>query len=243
MSGKTHFGCTAPDPIAFFGLDEGHEGIVGDFQRKGKKIATRRFDHQVPLTKKMTSEEMQTASEHILKEVWRPFQEAFDKVVKSGMFRTIVLDTANEVNEIIKLANFGKIAQISQYAYPYLNNEFAKLVKEPAKHGINLVLLSHLKDEYKTAKVFDVQKNEFVAKDERTGRRIGAGNSKVFTLVDDQVRTLFTPTKDGPKFELEVKKARRAPEMVGQTIEALDFVGLMTLLHPEVPLEAWEEGK
>src|SRR5574343_408421 len=37
-TGKSHFTLTAPEPIFYFNIDRGTEGVVGKFQADGKKV-------------------------------------------------------------------------------------------------------------------------------------------------------------------------------------------------------------
>lgn len=133
--GKTHFGLTAPGPIGFFNIDGGEEGVVDKFVGS-KEIHD--FKMAVP-----TGDDMQDKA----RDMWDGFIPAFDYALDN--FRSVVIDTASELWEILRMARFGKLSEILPYQYTPVNAEFRELFyRAKAAVGTNLILLHRMKAEY-----------------------------------------------------------------------------------------------
>lgn len=133
--GKTHLGLTAPGPIGFFNIDGGDEGVVDKFV--GSKVI-HDFKMAVP-----TGDDMQDKA----KEMWNGFVPAFDYALAN--FRSVVIDTASELWEILRMARFGKLTEIMPYQYTPVNSEFRELFyKSKQSTGTNVIFLHRLKAEY-----------------------------------------------------------------------------------------------
>lgn len=133
--GKTHFALTTPGPIAYFNIDMGDEGVTDKFADQ-KKIYN--FPMDVP-----TGDNMQ----EIARESWASFVPAYDLALKE--MRSIVIDTASELWEILRIARFGKLTEIMPYQYTPVNAEFKDLFHK-AKHttSTNVIFLHRVKVEY-----------------------------------------------------------------------------------------------
>src|SRR4030042_1922186 len=98
-SGKTHFALTAPAPIVMFGIDMGCEHVVKKFLNDGKVILDSP-EIEVPNASdyKDLDKLCQVASDE-----WKKFLSAFELVLRNPEVRTIVLDTATELWDLLRL--------------------------------------------------------------------------------------------------------------------------------------------
>lgn len=130
--GKTHFALTAPGPIALFDEDIGTEGVVAKFAGK-KDIWHMPFS--VPDNYK--------AAEQMLIKVTKAYKEALQ------VARTVVIDTASGLWELVRMARFGKLTQIKGHHYGPVNAEFRALIREDAMRSkANVILLHKMKKQY-----------------------------------------------------------------------------------------------
>lgn len=137
--GKTHLSLTAPPPIVTFNADIGLEGVVHKFLQQGKEILV----YNIPMP--------QADSKNVEKEagkVWDDMDAALDRVLDNPAVRTIVFDTATEIWEIVRLAYFGKLAEVKPHHYSGVNAEFRRFLKKVYKTDKNLLLIQKMKAEY-----------------------------------------------------------------------------------------------
>jgi len=128
--GKTHFGFSAPGPIAYFSTDIGDEGVVEKFMAD-KKIEIMEIDREAQADKE-----------------WKRFLDASNYALSGNDFRTIIYDTATELWELLRLARFGKLTQVMPYQYGPVNKEYRDFIKSFYRHDKNVVLLHKMKAEY-----------------------------------------------------------------------------------------------
>jgi hypothetical protein len=190
--GKTHFALTAPDPIAIFNLDIGMEGVANKFRAQGKEIAV--YDTIIPVADEAEKE-------------WEKLEKAYWAVLKDKWVRTVVLDTATEIWELLRLARFGKLTQVMPYHYGPVNAEYRKLIKAAYDTDKNLILLHKMKPKY--------------VNDKRTAEyeRAGFGDTGFLVQVNAQVyRDLPDEGETNPAFNLYVKDCRQNAELVGMEL-------------------------
>lgn len=136
--GKTHFSLTAPGPIALFNTDIGLEGVVHKFIDK-KDILV--YNISVPAAKDRNVEAEAGR-------VWDDLENAMEQALGDPYIRTIIVDTASELWEIIRLAYFGKLTEVKPHHYAGVNAEFRRFLKRVFATDKNLLLIQKMKAEY-----------------------------------------------------------------------------------------------
>ena len=213
--GKTHFALTAPGPLCFFDLDAGTEGVVSKFSDK---------DVWVKPVLKMAEGDDQDDIER----EWDSFSKAYYAAFRIPEIRTIVLDTASEVWELLRLARFGRLTQVMPYQYGPVNKEYRQLLRAAEKSDKNLVLLHRMKAEY--------------FNDKRTGRHERAGFSGTGFDVQVNARCYRYDADDGGEFALQVENCRQNPELAGMELtgDLCNYQMMASLALPDVDPSAWE---
>lgn len=137
--GKTHFSCSFPAPIALFSFDLGAKFVVTKFP--DKKIDV--FQYTIPVvdTTKPQAWEL---------DLYKQVRKDFDAACQSKEYKTIVLDPATVLWEIVRHAymrekNYENMPDL-KYVEP--NARMSYFLMEPLVMGKNLVSLCHLRDEY-----------------------------------------------------------------------------------------------
>ena len=156
--GKTHFGFTAPGPIAVFDFDEGTSGVVKKFPNK--TIFTRTF--RFPIAAKVEAE-------FDYKRAWDDFVNSYMGAIQSGV-RTVFIDTATEMWELVRLAELGRLQEVPPRFYSTVNNYWREVISRARSADIILVLSNRLKDEY--------------VGNAKTGGKVLAGNKDTHYDVD-----------------------------------------------------------
>lgn len=139
--GKTHFSLTAPGPIVTFNADIGLEGVVHKFIND-KQILV--YDIPMPQIEGKNPKRVEEEAG----KVWDDLENAFDTALNNPAVRTIVLDTATEVWEVVRLAYFGKLTEIKPHHYSGVNAEFRRFLKKVYNTDKNLILIQKMKAEY-----------------------------------------------------------------------------------------------
>ncbi len=116
--GKTHFGFTAPSPILYPFIDHGHEGVITKFSKS--EIWDAHYTANVdPYSSNKERTEAAEAE-------WIRFRTDFVAGIAAGA-RSIVLDTAGEFYELLRLARFGKLEQVPSHFYGVVKREWSSL--------------------------------------------------------------------------------------------------------------------
>lgn len=213
--GKTHFSLTAPGPIAVFSCDIGEEGVVDKFT-KDKEIFIMNIDRID-----------EDAAEQAPKEYTR-FKSAYLDMLRGNEVKTIVLDTATEIWELLRMARFGRLTQVMPYQYGPVNAEYRALIREAYNWDKNLILLHKMKAQY--------------INDKRTGEYERAGFSDTGFLVQVNAQIYRYSPADGGEFVLWVKDCRQNPDLAGEEFEGpmASFPMLAGMIVPDVDPEVWE---
>ena len=212
--GKTHFALTAPGPLAVFDFDTGMEGVVHKFAGK-KKIYVSDYRR---LGNVMTN----TPENWVL--LWEKFKREYIAAMDAPEIRTVVLDTATEVWELLRMARFGKLTQVMPYHYGPVNAEYRELIRKAYASGKNLILLHKMKDEY--------------VNDKRTGQLKRSGFSDTGFLVQVNVRLW---RDEDNNFHLYVKDCRQNPDANGMDLmnDMANFPTLATIVFPGTEEGDW----
>lgn len=215
--GKSNFGLTAPGPMALFDLDHNLEGLMEKFTPL-KKI------HYIDIADTSTVDEA-------VRE-WDKFKRAWVGVLNDKSVRSVVIDTATEAWERIRLARFGKLSQVMPMHYGPVNAEFRKLLRDARDAGgKNVVLLHKAKAVY--------------VNDKRTGDYERAGYGETGFLVQVNVRVYRDPydVDTGPgDFHMVVENCTQNPEIQGMDLVGpmVNFSTLAQLVFPDSNAEEWE---
>lgn len=173
--GKTDFAIRdAPDPIIIFNLDQGLEGVVEKFLKKGREIIVagmpgtggrdpktgrRRFPHYHfgrPVPDPGQGRKADAYVQRVAKNaaaMWEQFIRDYAEALKSGA-RTLVVDTATALFQLGKFAYIG-MDKYTQADDPYgqksggLKSVFQGLVADGLDYDKNVFWLSRLTDEWK----------------------------------------------------------------------------------------------
>ena len=96
------------------------------------------------------------------------------------------------------------------------------MVKTAYDHGINVILLHKVKDEW--------------ANDRRTGRKERQGMRDTGYLVQVEITTMGGR---GQPFEFYIDKCRANAELQGEVIPAMEFAELAALVYPDSDPAEW----
>ena len=213
--GKTHFAFTAPGPIAIFSTDVGEEGVIEKFRDE----------------KEMHVMEIARIEEDSAEEAppeWNKFRTAYYTLLKSDDVRTVIVDTATELWELIRLARFGRLTQVKPYHYGPVNAEFRTLIRDAYSYDKNVILIHKMKTKY--------------VKDKRTDEYERSGFSEMGFLVQVNTQAYRDDPEDGGEFNLWIKDCRQNKEMAGEVLEGdmCTFPMMAMMVLPDADPGSWE---
>lgn len=213
--GKTHFSLTAPGPIAFFSTDIGEEGVVGKFT-KDKEIFIMNID-------KIDDDSANQAPAEFSR-----FKAAYLAILRGKEVRTIIIDTATEIWELLRMARFGRLTQVMPYMYGPVNAEYRALIREAYNWDKNLILIHKMKAQY--------------INDKKTGEFERSGFSDTGFLVQVNTQIYRYSPADGGEFVLWIKDCRQNPDLAGEEMEGpmANFQMLASSILPDVDIKEWE---
>lgn len=129
-SGKSNFIFTAPGPIAYFNFDKPVDDVVWKFADK-KVIYVRNY---------WPDDASQAAHQKVMSD----FLSDYIMLLNENEVRTLAIDTGTKLWEVARMAEFGKVSQVSKYAYGPLNAQFNELINKAYKSDKSLIV-SHKK--------------------------------------------------------------------------------------------------
>lgn len=188
--GKTHFSLTAPDPIMFFDMDIGSEGVINKFSNK--KVWIGQYDYRM-----LSGPNPAVA----ILAMWEKMKADFIFACNSPDILTPVIDTATEMWELIRMARFGKLTQVMPHNYGPVNAEFRDLLRLSYSCGKDVIFIHKMKAEY--------------VNDKRTGRLERAGFTDMGFLV--QINLQAWRNQDG-EFGMTILDCRQNPDLVGMEL-------------------------
>jgi hypothetical protein len=212
--GKTHFGLSAPGPIAMFNTDTGEEGVIEKFPNKNIQI--------------MSIDRVDENSADQAPKEFKRFKEAYMDVLRGNYARTILIDTATEIWEILRMARFGKLTQVMPYQYGPVNAEYRALIRDAYNYDKNVILLHKMKAQY--------------INDKRTGEYERAGFSDTGFLVQVNAQMYRYAPEDGGDFAMFIRDCRQTPEIAGEELVGplCSFPFLASMVIPSVDPSEWE---
>ena len=210
--GKTHFALTAPGPIALIDMDIGLEGVVSKFIKE-KKIYVASFNYREATDPKQWDE------------MWQKMKKCFLDALTNNAIKTLVCDTATEMWELLRMASFGKLAQVKPHHYAPVNAEFRDLLRKAYDTDKNLILIHKQKKEYVDEK--------WTGNMERAGfGDVGyAVQANVISWRVSALDVVYGKGRDDEYqgFGITVKDCRQRPELAGQEFLDLSAKGLPTM--------------
>lgn len=244
-SGKSKFALSGPDPIFVCGFDPYGVNRVGkqfrareDGTKKTIRIGRYSFNPKSPehLTNgKYDSTKIARAAT----ELWDRFIEDYYAALKAG-FRLITWDREDLAYELQRYAKFG-IDKAQQKDYGDLFVEYAGLIQEAPKHGVNLGLLRGLREKWVSK--WDASKAKMVG--HGTGEMIPDGMKKVSDHVDITLSHRWDDKwsngagKPLGGFITKIDKFTNA-EYRGQEFQDLTFPMMAMAAFPDSNPEDWQ---
>lgn len=219
--GKTFWALSAPGPIAVISSDSGTESAVHQWQSAGKEILV--FQHVLPPAGQKID---------VYESAWNKVSAALFEAITSKQFRTVVIDTATEFWELIRLARFGRLTQVMPHHYGPVNAEFQSLVQKASASDKNSIWIHKMKKVYKAGKD---------GKEAWTGEWERSGYSGFGYLVDVVVEHDIVDQE----FAVRVIDSRFRPTIVnGSVLSGImcSFPMLAAELLPDTPESEWDDG-
>lgn len=126
---------TAPTPIYYLCLDPNGLEIAKKLVRDGREI----YPCSVEFTREM--------GEAAAKKEWGKCEDAIDAALKANR-GSLIIDTATEADELWRLANFGRLEQVSQYKYGDRNKWWKGFFNSAFASDMTVALIHKMKAEY-----------------------------------------------------------------------------------------------
>lgn len=251
-SGKTFLAAEeTPRKVAIFSTDARYRDVIKPFKGYPDGFLAGEYMPPVDMAADLlfrdtdrNSQERELAeraadrqSEQIKAIAWTPFLNDFNGALADPSVRTLVMDQADEFNEILRLVNFGKLEKNPQQNYGPVNQEFKGLLKRARVAQKNLILIHQMTDQYKTIQDPVTGRDKSVS----TGMRQRRWNKHAGYLIDSFVRVSYKKEREKPgPYALEILQAKLNPMVDGMVIATPSWPRLMELLAPDIPAEAWE---
>ncbi len=223
-SGKSDFALRdTPAPIAVINTDVGLEGVIQKFQ-DDKEIY--RSDHILNFPLGGAPEKI-AAMANV---VWAKAKKDYFGALENSEIRTLVVDTATELWELLRLARFGKLTQVMPHHYGPVNAEFRNLIDRAYDYDTNVILIHKLKKEY-------IQGKD--GKGSPTGKWERAGFGDTGYRVQINART-WREKEDG-EFHLLIEDCRQNPDLFNEDFTAPmnSFTFLASVVFPDTAPEDW----
>lgn len=214
-SGKSDFALRGtPRPLTYLDFDNGAEGIAPDVPDLWDGVTRHAYDLSMPLGASDTEVQKRTLA--VMKEFLAHFRAAV------GTARTLVVDT-------FTAAWAGQRIARSEEKYVVYEEEFRSLVKSVYDTDTNLILIHHLKPDWKRDSSGKSYKGNTYSRD---------GMDNVLSLVQLGIRHRYVqpvakPPEPG-RFEIDVLKCRDQMSLMGVTMPAMDWQTLCTMVCPSV---------
>lgn len=244
-SGKTNFALSAPGPIGVLALDRNTLEMTIKAQQLGKEIYVADFcdpslsnplhKYAIPAReeggKPIAKEKI--ADKKFYEERWDAISDAYYSLIKEPSIKTIIIDTASQAWEDIRLSRFGKLKGIIQRDYGDVNDEMRRLLLSPKCH---LIVTHRLKKMYKDSN-WDGKSYESVGYN-------GAAFDLQITMRHES--SLITDPEDKSRkkaqFRATVMNCSQDGSLMGLELSDEDctFGMLAQMVYPSAPDGIWE---
>lgn len=196
-SGKNRLAFSFPDPIAFLSFDPNYAKTLKEARQQWKKRIYR-ASYSLPVIKPdgRNADSIANAAG----DLWDKVAVDFMGAIRDPKVQTIIVDTATELFELIKLAIYGKTVQVMQRDLGHAYASYRQFIREAESSDKNLVLIHKMKDEYK--------------QDKSTGNRIRAGYKDTAYSVTTEVLMEKNPEEPFPdRYHCRIHKCHLRPEI------------------------------
>jgi len=206
-TGKNHTAFTASAPLFVHSFDIGLDGVVQKFQRE-KEIYVADYELSIQPGEASPQEVAEAADK-----VWTQFISNYRDGLASCGNGTTVVDTDTECYELLRLARFGRVANVLPHMYGPVNAELRDMVRESYDHDANVFFLS---------KKTDVWENYVDANGKERGRKTGEKARKGFGDLPFLVQVVATTTREdtseGTVFGVTIEDCRLNPSANGVSV-------------------------
>lgn len=206
-----------PKPLAYLQLDASGEFMLEQARKQTKKKAD--IKHLKYMVENPRGD-IKAANLAVFERFIRDFAYCIRN------FRSVLVDTATELLEVRKLAEWGRVQQIMQMYYGSMYADFRWMVKEARNHDANVWFLHRMGDEY--------------VNDARTGNDVLKGWKEI--QYEAQVYIEHDRTDEGV-FTTTIKECEQNALVMGQTLSSAeddnDFTHLALAVFPDTSEEDW----
>lgn len=139
-TGKTKFIQGCPGPIAVLDFDFGMEGVA-QFDSEGREIA--RFPIEMPDLDSMGSKTATPEERTLAINSYKKFKDVMSAVFKSGVVRTVAVDTGGAAYALAQIARFGQLAQLGEVpaaSWTSMQAEYERIFLEYQASNCNLIV-------------------------------------------------------------------------------------------------------
>ena len=217
-TGKTFLGLSGPKPLAYQGIDLGHEGVIDQWlEDYPDQIVAAIYDK--PMTAARGGESADKFSTRIQKEftkLWDEWERDFAKSL--GVVKTVVWDTGTEIHEALRWSLHGKVEKVRARLHGEVSRTYASLVAQAIVQDYTNLVILH--------KETDVWVN-----DKATGGTRLKGYKDTGYLCQVILKSSKKMSKrHGSTFFFEVEKCRFNRELEGHVFEDPTFYEIACLV-------------
>lgn len=247
QTGRTHLLCQAPGRAAYVDVDGNAEDTVRKWQleRGEGVIHYAAYEREMPagmfapLQGAATEDQLHQQTRDASRPLMLKLMNDVKAAAQSGYFRSVCIDTQDEIWQTIRMAHFGRLAKVPAHLYDKANADFRYFISTVKNAGVNLLMASKVEDEW--VNTTDAQGND---KRVQSGRKKRSGTDKVDWLVNAYFDSRRIDQKGKPPvFELELRKCTKQPHLVGMVWRDAEIVfkDIATMLNPDIDPAAWED--
>ncbi len=194
-TGKTHFALTTDrEPIFYVNLNKGDEGMIDKFLDRDI------YRMDLPRGRFLVDQLGNAKAAKEAEEAWKKFTKGYKKVLETG--GTVILDTAGELWELLRLYRFDKLDQVKAHHYAPVNAEFESIfhlaLDQP---DLTLIAIHELKEQYIGEK--------------STGKMIRSGYKRMGHLAQVLIRMYKMGEQEDRVWGMEILECRHNPELEG----------------------------
>lgn len=210
-SGKTDFCLDAPGPIVVHTFDQGTEGVVEEYVKRGKEIYLAQYDLGVDIGAEITHE--------MVLKMRDQFVTNFERDVRRA--KTIIIDRESDLWGYHVFAETGtddKFAAAKPKEWPKIKGKMRRLTAMAKASNVNLFYIQGMRNKW----VKSVNKNTGNETSVPNGERIPDGMDEIEADVHINLFMERIDQTDGPsKFIMRVGKSRGpgSSAVQGQTFE------------------------
>lgn len=260
--GKTDFGATATPPIAYLSVDPNTRAVLEKiFKVKDVSEIDEALLRYHPLRMPAIAFSDQDGVQEEAKAAWNEFIELLRPIVKGESdIRSVVVDTATELDTLNVLEEFGKTDQITPESRRNrmgpVNRRWSGWIRAVSDAGVNVILLHRLKRKWES-KEQRGQGGTREVRSEMTGPwdydRIGHKD----TGFDNSVEVFLRHDPDRSEklvnqYGLRIMRSTLRPAIIGSElwgrakqedgarVRRVSFPYLATQIYPHTTLEDWQ---